>query len=182
MPVSKRAELLSDLSRLSDEFDQLPSGQLVTDHGEHDLHEYREEFGSLPAALDAAGFDLPQFDGTRVSDADALHDLHRLLAELNRRPTSRDVIEHGRYSDKLYQDRWGSFNDALEAAGFRTDGPPVPTSLLLADLEQLADELGRPPTREEFSECSDLTRDTLEKRIGWENALRRVGASPSTTN
>jgi hypothetical protein len=92
------------------------------------------------------------------------------------------VIEHGRYSDKLYQNRWGSFNNALEAAGFQTDGPPVPTSLLLADLEQLADDLGRPPTREEFSEFSDLTRDTLEKRIGWENALRRVGVSTSTTN
>ena len=180
MPVSKRSELLADLHRLSGEFDRLPSGQLVQDHGAHDLADYREEFGSLPAALDAAGFDLPQFDGTRVSDADALHDLHRLLADLDRRPTSRDVIEHGRYSDKLYRDRWGSFNNALEAAGFRTDGPPVPTSLLLADLRQPVDELGRPPTREEFSEFSDMTRDTLEKRIGWENALRRIGVSKST--
>jgi hypothetical protein len=181
MPVSKRSDLLEDLTRLSDEFERLPSGQLVEDHGHYDLADYRREFGSLPAALDAAGFDLPRFSGQRVSDADALHDLHHLLADLDRRPTSRDVIEHGHYSDKLYRDRWGSFNDALAAAGFRIDGPPVPTSLLLADLRQLSDELGRPPTREEFSECSDLTRDTLEKRIGWENALGRVGVSPSTT-
>lgn len=61
--------------------------------------------------------------------------------------------------------------------GFRIEGPPVPTSLLLADLRQLADDLGRPPTREEFDEFSDMSRFALEKRIGWENALERAGVT-----
>jgi hypothetical protein len=178
MPISKRSDLLEELTRLSEQFDQLPSGPLIEEHSEHGLDEYHEEFGSLLAALEAGGFDVPDFSSQQISDADALRDLHRLLAELERRPTSRDVRDHGRYSERMYQKRFGSFNAALEAAGFRTDCPPVPTSLLLADLRQLCEELGRPPSREEFAENSPLSRHALEKRIGWKNALEQVGATP----
>lgn len=181
MSTPDRDALLGELQRLHNESERLPSGQTVDKHGVYSLRDYREAFGSFPDALAAAGFDLPDLtsvserNSQRISDAEALSDLHRLLATLDRRPTSRDINKHGRYSEKFYRDRFGSINKALEAAGFRTDCPGLPTSLLVEDLRQLGEQLGRKPTREEFREYSQASRHSLEKRIGWPEALRRAG-------
>jgi hypothetical protein len=82
----------------------------------------------------------------------------------------------------MYQKRFGSTDDTLEAAGFRTDCPPIPPSLLLTDLRRPCEDLGRPPTREEFAENGALSRYALEQRIGWKPALSRVGATPRSEN
>jgi hypothetical protein len=46
-------------------------------------------------------------------------ELERLGDELDKPPTSDEMVEYGAYSSRTYKDRFGSWNEALKAAGFR---------------------------------------------------------------
>jgi hypothetical protein len=174
MPTPDRDELLADLRRLRDEFDRLPSGATVSEHGRYPLRAYQQTFDTFPAALAAAGFDLPDFD-VLPSDAELLHDLHRIFAELHKRPSKADLAEHGEWSKALYEKRWGTFTNALETAGFRTDRPAIPDAELIADVRRVADLVDGRPTRKQYTEHGRVTDRTIDNRVGWVNALVEAG-------
>jgi 5-methylcytosine-specific restriction endonuclease McrA len=83
-------------------------------------------------------------------------------------PTSDQMDSDGGHSAKTYERRFGSWNAALEAAGFP---PNVNTDTtraeLLDEIDQLADELGRPPTTKDMTE---------EGRFGVNTYLRTIGS------
>lgn len=49
---------------------------------------------------------------------EVLDEIRRLAQRLDRVPTKRDMNECGKHGPKTYQDRWGSWSNAVEAAGF----------------------------------------------------------------
>mgnify|MGYP006275405985 FL=1 len=174
MPTPDRDALLADLRRLRDEFDRLPSGQTVTDHGQYSLDDYRETFGSFPDALAAAGFDLPDFD-FMPSNAQLLSDLHRIFAIVHKRPTHADVDEHGKWYPELYKRRWGDFTSALRAAGFRTDGPAIPDAELIADVRRVGDAVDGRLTKRKYNDHGRVTFRAVDMRIGWPTAMEQAG-------
>lgn len=55
-----------------------------------------------------------------VSSADLTRSLQDLADELDKTPTTRDMMEHGEYSTKPYYDHFGSWENALKEAGLWT--------------------------------------------------------------
>lgn len=53
-----------------------------------------------------------------VDRDELLEELHRLREELERPPTWNDVKEHGEYAATTYTAKFGTMEDAREAAGF----------------------------------------------------------------
>jgi len=86
--------------------------------------------------LEAIGHE-PHHRSTRVSDGELLADIQRLSEELDRQPTSTDVIEHGTHGLATYQRRFGSWSEALKEAGFDPNADQVSDEELLDDLQRL---------------------------------------------
>jgi len=55
----------------------------------------------------------------KYTDEELLDEIKRLAKDLGRYPPlKRDMNDHGKHGAKTYQDRWGSWNNAVMAAGF----------------------------------------------------------------
>jgi hypothetical protein len=103
-----------------------------------------ERFGSWNRAKRRAGLVPRRF----ATDAELLRQLRELGERLGRTPSGRDLDERRRElpSTSLYWYRFGSFSNALRAAGFDVPGREARREQALADGEALARRLKRLPS------------------------------------
>lgn len=80
-----------------------------------------KRFGGWNAVLKASGFDVHV--ERNVTEEELLDEM-RSLASGGEPPTSEEMQEKGRFSHKIYQSRFGSWNAAVEAAGFESNSAP----------------------------------------------------------
>lgn len=107
-------ELLAEIRRVADEHSTPPRFADMRKHGDHQARTYIKRFGSWREAVAEAGIDPPE--PQRVPTADLIADLERLRDELDKRPTSTDVVEHSEYGLATYQRRFGSWGEAVDTA------------------------------------------------------------------
>jgi len=165
--------LCAELRRLAEELDKVPTGQEMVSHGYHGLNTYTNRFGSWNGALEAASLSRKP-DRKKRSDQELLAEIERLADELGQTPSSRDMAEHGEFGRITYRKHFGSWNNALEAAGFDRRRPKRKTSEseLVAELRRLADELGTTPTTEDMQRGGEFSPGTYINRFGsWSAAL-----------
>jgi len=121
-----------------------------------------------------------------VTDADlTLDDIRRVADELGKPPTAKEMSEHGEYSQRVCQKKFGSWNEALREAGYAPNRKFRLTDQdLLDEIDRLAEKFGRPPSSGEINEMGKYHKCTyLERFGGWEEALNEAGyrvVSPST--
>ena len=189
------AELLDALRDLAAELDRPPTVQELM--ARPDLPAsgtYVHRFGGWSNALEAAGLDARYRRPLAYTDKQLLDALRNLAAKLGRTPAGRELLgRRGLPSPSTYQRRFGSWNNALDAAGLepkqrrRSPGqaggdritmPSLYTDdLLLGILRDLADELGHAPTCRELLERRDLPNPAtyIARFEGWNNALKAAG-------
>ena len=115
-----REDLIAELTRLADELEKVPTAREMNEHGAYSYETYHNRFGSWNEALTAAGYQpRPNTKTPTIERNDLIAELTRLGDELDKPPTSDEMVEHGAYSSHTYKDRFGSWNEALKAAGFR---------------------------------------------------------------
>lgn len=176
-------ELLDALTSFAADLGETPTRAEMREDGPHSPSTYADRFGSWTDALAEAGLDAPE-NATGIPEADLLADLRRVADELDRRPTSEEVDDHGRYSGVTYYRRFDSWADALDAAGVTDEYPPrshhhASDGELVAELRRLADVLGRPPTASEMDELGDYSTKTYRRRFdSWAVALRAADLDP----
>lgn len=112
---------LDDLQEVSEKLgcDYLKK-DVYTEEGQFSGKTVREHFDSWKDALDKAGLSTTErrdrpFELTREELED---EIQRLAFELDKRPTAAELNEHGNHAYATYTNRYGSWTDALEAAGF----------------------------------------------------------------
>ena len=110
-----------------------------------------------------------------------IDELQRLADELGRTPGLRDMTQHGAHSSKTYQKKFGSWNAALQEAGFETNKEGnIAKSDLSDELERLADGLGRTPTSRDMAEDGKYGVSTYVNKFGsWNDAVQEVGLEPT---
>lgn len=175
MPVH-REQLLATLRNLVAELGRAPTPDEIDAQSDHPLAAYRTEFGSWGQVLAVANLDPPA--GRRIPDKALLAELRRLASEMEKTPSEEDMRHHGNHSINTYKHRFGSWNEAIETAGLdpNPDRRERSREALLADIEQAADDLGRPPTRREMSEYTEFDPITYRNRFGsWNQALKAAG-------
>ncbi len=116
------------------------------------------------------------------SDADLLEDIRAVAAEVGGTPTLNDYREHGTAAVTTIYSHFGSWRDALAAAGYEPREPDseVTDEELLEELERLADELGKRPTAVEMNDHGAHWAATYRRAFGsWNAACEAVGLETS---
>lgn len=177
-------ELLTEIGRLAEELGRPPSAAEMNKMGNHSPGAYQDRFGSWSAAIDAAGFESRSEYG-ELATAELLGEIERLAEKMGHTPTATEMREDGRYSVAVYQNRFGSWADALDAASLspRQANTPIPEEDLLAELQRLADG-DDPPTISEMDENGEYSTTTYRRRFeSWTDACQAAELIPrrSTT-
>ena len=168
--------LITELHRLADELGRTPKQTDMTQNGAHSTKTYQKKFGSWNEALKQAGLEVNEEQN--ITKSDLRDELERLADELGRTPTSRDIAEDGKYGVPTYVNKFDSWNDALEAAGFtpRTTNQRISDQQLKETLQKLATDVGRRPTTSDMKEHGPYSPGVYFNRFGsWDSALREAG-------
>ncbi|MGE0378227.1 MAG: homing endonuclease associated repeat-containing protein [Planctomycetaceae bacterium] len=109
------------------------------------------------------------------SDDELLADLKRVAEALGKRTVrSEEYHDHSRFTARLLERRFGSWNNALEAAGLEiSQRQNIPDIEFFENMEAVWCALGRQPRRHELVKpFSKIHGRTYEKRFGgWRKAL-----------
>lgn len=104
--------------------------------------------------------------------------LEALAAQLGKVPTVVDMHKHGNHHPQTYVDHYGSWEDALQAAGLDPDeigAKKYPDHVLLAELQRLEKELGHSPTKEDMNDYGKYAPKTYQDRFGsWTEAKQEA--------
>lgn len=148
-----------------------------------------ERFGSWDATLQQADLDPNQKPDKRsehplYSRNELLEELKRVADLVERPPLSTEFYEHTEIAPGTLSNRFGDWNQALEAAGLDPDEKPehpryTSRDEVLSAIHDVADEIGYPPRTREFNEQSDLNSSTPINYFGdWQSALNAAGLDP----
>ena len=110
------------------------------------------------------------------SKEEYLEDLREFADELGKPPTKQEMNDHGPHSTTPYYTRWGSWNDALEAAGLGTNHREVTKEELLEDMRRVADEHGEPVRCGDIEEHGTYDPSTYFRHFeSWFDAREQAG-------
>lgn len=125
------AGLLEDLRRTHSELsargeltDGYMSSGLYDEHGSVASETIIRRLDAWTGSLEKAGLPSePKRDREyKYSEAELLEEIHRLADELDRdTPRVIDLRKHGKHSPAVYTNRFGGWNNAIEAAGLDTN-------------------------------------------------------------
>jgi hypothetical protein len=106
-----------------------------------------------------------------------LAELERLTEKLGSPPTQSQMTQHGRFSFKAYQNHFGSWNQALDAASLDLNKEKWLTiEDLVEELERLADELGRTPTSRDMDARGRYSSSAYSRKFeAWNAAIQQAG-------
>jgi len=170
-------DLIEELQRLGDELGQTPRAPQMNEHGRYDATTYVNHFGSWNEALESAGFE-PRNQGSELSEVELIDELQRLADELGSKPTFKEMEEHGKYSSVTYLNRFGSWNEALEAAGYGLRSNKIPTDHLIDDLQRASEIVTDRLTAAKYDEVGEYSSQTISRRFGsWNDGLDAAGLS-----
>jgi hypothetical protein len=118
--------------------------------------------------------------GNRISREELLSEIHRLNDKYGKATTTL-VREHGEYSSRTYNLRFGSWSNALKEAGLDTNREQnITDEMLIEELQRLADDLGRTPTMSDMKESGRYSRGPYQDHFGsWNDGLKEAGLTPN---
>lgn len=115
--------LLADIQRVYTQLGEAPSESDYNRWGEFSASAVRRRFGTFTAGREAA--DIPNADmrggNNRIPDDELIDAIHELASAVGGTPTREQMNKQGRYAEKPYRRGFGSWSEALLAAGFDYD-------------------------------------------------------------
>jgi hypothetical protein len=170
-------DLIQDIQRVADKLGRPPTYSEYDDRGEFGTTTLNNHFGSFIEAIEAAGLEHSK---QLVSDEELIQDIQRVAEKVDGPPLIREYREHGKYSDDTLIRRFGSFNDAVDAAGLEANYELNPTpENIIEDIQRLVDELGSSPTKSEYIEHGKYPEKYVRNQMGaFSDAIRAAGYMP----
>jgi hypothetical protein len=115
LPQYSKESIIDELKRLAEELRKKDlTDEDVRKFGRVSPSTIRKVFGNFNEAKRQAGLEVIKQMNT--SDDELIEDLLRIYRELGRRPSQRDVEEHGKYSPSTYNRRFGGIVKAFYRA------------------------------------------------------------------
>ncbi|QSG05304.1 homing endonuclease associated repeat-containing protein [Halapricum desulfuricans] len=183
-PTGKRipqGALIAELKRLAAELGKGPTEQDMYEKGRHGLSTYKNRFGSWNEALAAADLESRP-DRTEKPRHILLNEIERIADDLGHTPTKREMSTYGEFSPVTYRHRFGSWNEAVEAAGFESQPPKekIPEEELINELQRVADMNDGVPTSTDMDRDGKFSAGTYFNRFdSWTAALETAGFAPN---
>jgi hypothetical protein len=122
-------------------------------------------------------------DNRSCADETLLDDIRRVASHLGKTSLTRDEYDaYGRFCGATMQNRFGSWNIALEKSGLRLQKRNnIPRDELIEDLKRVASLLGvTGVSKEEYEPLGKFSSECLARRFGsWGQALQIAGLDRS---
>lgn len=118
------------------------------------------------------------------SDEELLAAIDQLAEKHGRAPTLQELRTETKYSGRVFFSRFGSWRDALEAAGYDSRPPQEAISKrdLVEELRRLGDDLDKRPTFREMDAEGAYDPTTYIREFGsWNAALEAADFDPPST-
>jgi hypothetical protein len=172
-------ELIEELRRLDKLLNGAVSLSAIDEHSKYGSGTYNRHFEGIDRAREIAGIPHPeQSSWHRISDDVLLSELKRYKRENGRAPSKSDLNSDNDYPwSSTYANRFGSLTRAKRLAGFEVEKRKcVWPQAMLRDLRDLAEDLGRVPTKADMDQHGEWSNRLYEIRFGsWNKALREGG-------
>lgn len=174
-----QSELLNEIKRLADEIDRVPTIGDMEQIGRFGSATYAKSFESWNEAIRRAGFE-PNVRSD-IPESELKQEILRLNDELGYTPERREMDRFGQFDSSTYASSFGTWNKALQEVELTpNERRDIPKSELLAELQRLADELGRTPIRDEMGQQGEFSHSVYTNRFGsWNNAIIEAGLDPN---
>lgn len=170
-----REDLLAEIDRLADG-DDPPSATDMRADGEYAEVTYQNRFGSWVAALEAAGYNAPK---QQFTAEELIEDLQAFAEELGHSPSSYEMDNDGPHAPHTYRREFGSWDEALAAAGIDPVSRGYSEEELIEELHRLTEELGRVPTSTDIEQHGRMSFTPFMNRWGTiEESLAAAGLDP----
>ena len=122
---------------------------------------------------------------TTYTNEQLIEILQKLAEELGRTPTAKSMQERKDLpSDSMYLRRFGSWKNAIKAAGLSMDdfNKQYTDRQLIENLQNIAEELGRTPTASDLLGREGPSNRAYSHRFGsWNDALEVAGLTENDT-
>lgn len=171
-------ELLDEIDRLANKFGRSPTTTEMDEVGAYSAATYKERFSSWTKALQEVGYEPVQQH--QVSKDEILSEINRLEAEIGTSPTASEMRSRGNVTVTAAQNNFGSWNEAIEAAGYNPQKRHCITDkTLLGEIHRLVNELGKVPTIQEMNDHGEFShRPYFRRWEGWQATIRAAGYEP----
>lgn len=183
-----------DLVAVVQSLGHLPDEDEIDNHSDYSADRFRHEFGGLFEACQEAGIvpdsvtredyeaaqeeeeskpnkeEEPETESSPIgpSEAELIEELQWVDETIDRIPYPSDMNEEGTFTANAYQDRFGSWDDALEVAGIDKE------QQLMEDMQRVADEVGENMTAPEMNEHGLYSSTMAARYFGsWSEAKER---------
>lgn len=115
-----KEDIRNDIQRVYQKIGSPPSESQYNKHGQYSASVVRNRFGKFTEGRAAADIPNPDMRGgnNRITRKDLLEELQRLGEDLEKTPTREDLQEYGDYAENPYRREFGSWSEALLAAGY----------------------------------------------------------------
>ena len=194
----RNRDLLMDLVSVAQSVGHLPDEKDIEEHSEFSPDQYRSEFGDLFQACEEAGFvpdDVSKSDyeasietrraaqdeeaeddegedaeveDSEPSDAELIEELQWVDEMVDKIPYPSDMNDEGAFAAHTYQERFESWDQALDAAGIDKE------QKLLEDMQRVADEVGEDMKQEDMNEYGLYSSSMAARFFGsWSEAKER---------
>lgn len=110
------SELTDEMKSLEVRLGRIPTSRDMNSKGKFDASTYERRFGCWNSALEESG--LERINERYIPSSDLVSHLKELSDEIGRKPKVEDMRRFGRFGSTVYYDRFGSWDVALEKAGF----------------------------------------------------------------
>lgn len=195
-------DLLSEINTLAEKLGRAPTKAVMYSQGQYSPSTYVERFGSWRDALEEADVDATEENrhneaelmfGTdtiemveelldRTDEDDFLKgrllaELMRLAIDLRDTPTEKEMNKFGKYTPTLYENGFGSWNNAIYELGLEPNQHrEVSNKELIIEVNRLSEQLDEPPSAAEIQKYSIFSLPTYYNRFdSWEEVLQRAG-------
>ena len=196
----KKSEIQNAIQNLASDLGRPPTTAEMDSHGPVSMTAVQSKYDSWENALEDAEIGYSGCSSENRSDSrkpvpgpkkleqsEVLEAITNLSNKLGRPPTTTEIKESDTISMGPIYSHFETYYDAVDAAGFSPDEVPdkwdtrdsVTKHQLLENIDNAAEELGRPPKRSEITSFSNVSVGPYYTIFGtWGNALREAGYEP----
>lgn len=181
-------ELLEDIKETADQIDGYLTAQKYTSKGEYSSKTAYERFGGWQEALKEAGVETTHQNrryirADKVEKEDVLEDIKDVADTVDDHLSANEYTERGEYSQYVIRDKFGSWNDAREAAGLETHKNKVEASReeVIEDIQQVAESVDEFLTLSLYKKEGNYPLSTIKQRFGSWNEAKEAAGLPTSS-
>lgn len=183
-------QLLDELARLTRTLGRVPSEGDMDENGAYSAAAYRNHFDDWNAALEELDLrderERPRDAPTERELVDYLREVANYHGVARTAQLSKRDLPDGGYSYTIYRNRFGSWHEALAAAGLPFPDQGYDRDDIIEAIQDVGSIVDKypgeaAPTHAEFLEHGTMSTDPIKRVYGtWEDAVIDAGFDPHT--